>query len=299
MRGDQSDVNDAASRELRRRVHQIMQCRIRGDFGGMMQFFSPRVVVYYTCSKEGLFRPGVWYGRDAFRENMRLTDIDYQPLDGELKDVIVDGDCAAVRWRSVWRHVGTGEEYTLEMAHFLRWADDVVVEVHEFLDVLGFYDPIVVSMMSSLDDLLSPPDPELACDEIERRVEAVVQFSASGPDLELLRELCSPSIVCEFVGDRARIPYSGRHVGLQALVSIIRAIGVEFSQHHYETSQTLIDGGRVAMRRTVEWRHHGTGRRGLVYLADFARFEKGKLVELVEYRDSIKVLQMQGELEPA
>jgi ketosteroid isomerase-like protein len=300
MIGGRNNISDAQSSELRRRVHDIMRCRVAGDFDRMMAYFSPDVVVYYTCSKEGLFRPGVWRGRDAFRENMRLTDIVYEPCDGEIKDVLVDGDRAAVRWRSMWRHVDSGREYTLEMAHFLHWENDRVVEVHEFLDVLGFFEPIVASLFSgSLDDLIAPPESGLERGELVRRVKEVVKFPVSAPEIERLREICSPAIVCEFVGDRARIPYSGRHVGVQALIGVFHAVAVEFGQLRHQTNESLVDGNRVAMRRTVVWRHHGTGRKAEVYLADFARIERGKIVELIEYRDSVTLLQMQGERETA
>jgi len=298
MLGGRDGISNISGAELRRRVHEIMKCRVNRDFDRMMRHFSRDVVVYYTCSKKGLFRPGVWRGREAFRENMRLTDIEYQPLDGEIRETLVDGNRVAVRWRSVWRHVGTGKQYTLEMAHFMRWENDVVVEVHEFLDRLGFYDPIVTSMMT-LDQIISPPSPGLDRAEITLKLEALVNFSPSGPDLAMLRDLCSPSIVCEFVGDRARIPYSGRHIGVHSLASIIREIGVEFHQVQYETVEILVEGGRIALRRKVEWRHHGTSLTGGLELADFARVEDGKIVELIEYRDSDAVLAISGDLEPA
>lgn len=57
--------------------------------------------------------------------------------------------------------------------------------------------------------------------------------------------------------------------------------------------EAVIDGGSVAVRRTVEWRHRGTGRRGIVELADFLRFEDGLIVEIVEYRDSVALMRMQ------
>ena len=59
----------------------------------------------------------------------------------------------------------------------------------------------------------------------------------------------------------------------------------------------LVEEGRVAGRRKVEWRHRGTGRRGLVDLANFVRFEDGMIVELVEFRDSVTLLEMRGETE--
>ena len=88
--------------------------------------------------------------------------------------------------------------------------------------------------------------------------------SAQDPD-RALREYCSPDIVCEFVGHRARIPYAGRHTGVEAVINIVRAINVDFEQLHNSLSDIVVDGGQPACRRTVRWRHRGTGRRGMVH----------------------------------
>lgn len=147
--------------------------------------------------------------------------------------------------------------------------------------------------------LLSQKPPGLNRDEIVDRVNLLALHASTGHDLDAVRRLCAPDIVCEFVGDKSRISYAGRHVGVETLASILRTINIDFEQLNYALSDMIVDGGRVAVRRTVEWRHRGTGRRGLVELADFARFEHGLMVEFVEYRDSIAILSMQGESDAA
>lgn len=126
------------SRELRRNVYAITQLRMAGKLDEMMRYFAPDVVVRYHCTKEGLFLPGVLHGRDAFRENIRLTDIEYEPLGAEVIDILVENGNTAVRWRNSWRHRGSGRVATLDMAHFLRWRDGSVVEVFEYLDYHGW-----------------------------------------------------------------------------------------------------------------------------------------------------------------
>jgi ketosteroid isomerase-like protein len=126
-----------------------------------------------------------------------------------------------------------------------------------------------------------------------RRLVAMSSFSR-GPDIALFREICSPDVVCEFVGDRASISHAGRHRGLEALINIVGSVGMEFEQlGHAARDEVIVDGGNAATRRIVEWRHRGTGRRGQVQLADFVRYEDGRIVELVEFRDSTALLQMQ------
>jgi hypothetical protein len=150
--------------------------------------------------------------------------------------------------------------------------------------------------MTDFDDLFAARPPGLDRAEILRRAELLATWRPETPrSFSVLRELYSPDVACEFVGDKSRIPYAGRHVGIEALIAIVRAIHIEFEQSNHEIEDIIIDGGRVAMRRRVEWRHRGTGRRGRVDLAEFARFGDGRIGEMIEFRDSMAILAMQDE----
>lgn len=133
-----NEPEQESSRELRRNVFAITQLRMSGEIDEMMLYFAPDVVVQYHCTKEGLFLPGVLHGRAAFKENIRLTDIEYEPLGSEVLDILVENESTVVRWRNSWRHRGTGQVATLDMAHFLRWRNGQVVEVYEYLDYHGW-----------------------------------------------------------------------------------------------------------------------------------------------------------------
>jgi ketosteroid isomerase-like protein len=134
MRPNAEDV----TRERRRCIFEITRLRMSRDLDEMMCYFAPNVVVRYHATKEGLFLPGVLHGRDNFRENIRLTDVEYEPLGFEVLDILVEGDESAVRWRNSWRHRATGRVATMDMAHFLRWRDGLVFEVFEYLDYHGW-----------------------------------------------------------------------------------------------------------------------------------------------------------------
>lgn len=145
------------------------------------------------------------------------------------------------------------------------------------------------------EEFLSSGRPGLDREEIVRRVELLAMQPSDKRDYQIIRELYSPDVVCEFIGDKSRISYAGRHVGVDALISILKTINIEFEQLNHSCSDIIIDHARVAVRRSVEWRHRGTGRRGRVDLADFVRFQNGLIVEQIEFRDSIAILSMQGE----
>jgi len=293
MHGD--GARESCDGEFRRRVHDIVRLRMSRGYEQLAQYFHDDVVIHYNSSKEGLFKHGTWHGRNAFITNMQLTDHEYQPLDGDVMEVLVEGDRTVVRWLSSWRHRASGAVYSVDMAHFLHWDDDKVVTMHEFLDHAVFGGD-TCCRFRKFEDFLTPRSPGLSRDEIIERMTALVRYPSYQPDVPLYERLCAHNIVTEFVGDRTRIPYHGRHSGLAALVCIVRAVAVEFEQLRHSFSEIVIEGPRAAVRRRVEWRHRGTGMRGYVDLADFVLFEDGLIVEMIEYRDSITILEMAGEL---
>jgi ketosteroid isomerase-like protein len=283
--------------EIRRRLATITQHRLAGRLDQVVEHFAPDVTVYYNCTKEGLFAPGVMVGRGAFQASLRRAEEEYQALEGEIIDILVENENVAMRWRTRWRHRGSGRLWSVEMAYFFRWRGEKIVEMHEFLDAPS-RETRYVGALRSLDELVEPGRPGLDRDEMASRIRELANYAdAGGPNIAMLRKYYSTAIVCEFVGDRARIPYAGRHVGIEAVIAIVNSINVDFEQLSVQLSNLLVDGCNLACRRTVEWRHRGTGRRGLVELAEFVRFEHGLIVELIEYRDSVTILEMQGELE--
>jgi ketosteroid isomerase-like protein len=286
-----------SSAEIRQRLVEITQARLEGRLDQVVAHFAPDVIVHYNCTKEGLYAPGIMYGRGSFLASLKRAEEEYQPLEGEIVEILVENCNAALRWRTRWRHRGNGRLWSLEMAYLLRWRRAQIVEMHEFFDAPS---PSIVRFTPyrSLDAILNPPASGLTREEMIGCAEELAAYAVDPrPDPDVIRRHCAPDIVCEFVGDRARIPYAGRHIGVAALVSIITTINIDFKQTNLGLSSVIVDGGKFACRRTVEWRHRGTGRRGTVELAYFLRFENGLLVEFMEYRDSVTILEMQGELE--
>ncbi len=278
--------------EIRRGVDDLLKLRMAGDAPAVLSYFVEDVEISYNGSAVGYFPQGYWRGRDALRENLRRTEIEYEPLDAEVRALLVEGDHAALHFTARWRHRATGRVYNMDMAYFLRWRSGKIVQMHEFIDhhtASRAADP-----PASFEELMRAPTPGLTRDEMVERMEALGSFASRGPNIELFRKYCAPHVVSEFAGDRSKTFYAGRHHGIDALASIIRSIGMEFEQIGATMPEMIVDGCWLAARRTVEWRHWGTGRRGVVDLADFARFKDGLIVELIEFRDNIALMHMQG-----
>jgi ketosteroid isomerase-like protein len=54
--------------------------------------------------------------------------------DFSFLDVVIDGDKAAVRWRATVRLISTGQAFSTEFAHFLRFEAGKVVSMIGFVD---------------------------------------------------------------------------------------------------------------------------------------------------------------------
>lgn len=264
-----------------------------GQIDALLKYFVDDVELRYNSSKSGLFPLDGWQGLGALREYIRRTDIDYEPLEAEVQDVFVEGDRTAVRWTGRFRSRANGAVHAMDMAHFMRWRKDRIESLDEYLDDHAV-SRAIGPLSQSIESMFGLPEPCLSREQMARRVMELGSFSREGPDIDLIRRYCAPNVVSEFVGDRSVISYAGRHLGVDVLTNIIHSINIDFEQVGSATPEMVVDGTGVAARRTVEWRHRGTGRRGVGELADFVRFENGLIIEVVEFRDSVALLQMQG-----
>jgi ketosteroid isomerase-like protein len=278
--------------DIRFIIGEMLDCRMRRQYDRFIAHVDPDMVMHCHSWREGVIGPNVWPGKEGLRALFIRTDENYFPCEHEILDILVDGDRAAVRWRGDWRRHDNGRIYTNDAAHFLRWENGSVVEMHEFFDA-HCKSTTHGGCASGFENLLTPRPPGISTDEMRRRARRLLHFQAGQPEPDLLRQWFSPDVICEFIGDRLRTPYAGRHAGLETLLGIIRSVHVEFEQRPLALSDILIEDGRAACWRHVEWRHRGTGRTGVSELADFVRFDNGLVAELIEFRDTVSLLRMQ------
>lgn len=292
MPGGENRAVRLSAADIRFIIAEMLECRMRRRYDQFSTYVDPAVVFHCHSWRVGIVGPRVWNGPAGLLDLFRRTDENYFPMEHEILDMVVDGDSAVVRWRAGWRCHENGRVFTNDAAHFLRWEKGRVVEMHEFFDAHCAATPRC-ACLPNFDSLLTPRPPGLSREEMARRARRLVTFEAGSPDLDLVREWCAPDIICEFVGDRARLPYAGRHSGIETVLGVIRAVNVDFEQRPLAISQMLIEDARVAGRRQVQWRHRGTGRTGMSELADFVRFDNGLIVELIEFRDTVTLMLMQ------
>jgi ketosteroid isomerase-like protein len=129
-------------------------------------------------------------------------------------------------------------------------------------------------------------------DLIERRVRALFEMRAAG-NLRGMLEYVAEDIVFNVRGVWAAFPYAHPVHGKKLVADAIAMIAVQFENMGSVVHDLIIDGERVAIRRTARLRHRGTGKVGEVAFADFIRFRDGLIVEFTEVADSMSLAQLE------
>jgi ketosteroid isomerase-like protein len=130
---------------------------------------------------------------------------------------------------------------------------------------------------------------------IERRVRALFHARKQGDSEGMLAEF-SPNIVYEVVGSWDLYPFYGRREGIEAIRAMLLELAMEFENLGSTIHDILIDGERVAVRRTARLRHRGTNAIADVGIVDFLRFRNGLVIEISEYPDTATVGKLAGRL---
>jgi ketosteroid isomerase-like protein len=119
---------------LERAVRAILELRSKGDVEAMLEWAAP----------DFSYRPlGEWSkppyvpdqcDRRAFGEALRLFNIEYEVLDSEIHELLIDGDRVAAHRTARTRNRGAGATVNVDAWDVFRFRDNVVVEFAAYLD---------------------------------------------------------------------------------------------------------------------------------------------------------------------
>ncbi|WP_298357732.1 nuclear transport factor 2 family protein [Rhodoblastus sp.] len=126
---------------------------------------------------------------------------------------------------------------------------------------------------------------------IEQRLHKLLELRAKG-DWRGMIEFAAEDIVFEFRGDWTAFPHSKPIHGKKALGEALMSVVIQFENLGSVVNDMVIDGDRVALRRTAKIRNRGTGRCAEVNFADFLRFRDGLIVEFAEIADSAELARL-------
>lgn len=109
--------------------------------------------------------------------------------------------------------------------------------------------------------------------------------------LEFLDEAC----VFHVVGRPEDYPYSGSYRGRAQIIELLRRIDADVETSERRLLNMIVDGDRIALRRSVVARHHGTAAVARLVFADLATVRDGRIVEIYEYADTCWLKRLAGD----
>ena len=89
----------------------------------------------------------------------------------------------------------------------------------------------------------------------------------------------------------AVFPFAGPRRGRQAVLETLAAIGERFEVESYKREVVIVDGDRAAVMSDVTFKQRATGRILRFRVANFLRFQDGRVIEFREFIDTFDVVE--------
>jgi ketosteroid isomerase-like protein len=89
----------------------------------------------------------------------------------------------------------------------------------------------------------------------------------------------------------AVFPFAGPRRGRAAVLEAMAAIGERFIVESYEREIVIVDGDRAAVMSDVTFKQRATGRILRFRVANFLRFQDGRVIEFREFIDTFDVVE--------
>ncbi len=92
-------------------------------------------------------------------------------------------------------------------------------------------------------------------------------------------------------GPVAVFPFAGVRRGRAAVLAALGEIAESYQLESHKIEQTIIDGERAAILANVGFKQRATGRLLRFRVANFLRFNDGRLIEFREFADSFDLVE--------
>jgi ketosteroid isomerase-like protein len=119
---------------IRQQIEECYSAYASRDFEGTMAPFADNVCFEWPASPDQAKWSGCCEGREAMINQLGRLANQFDFLDVQLIDLIVDGSKAAARVAMKLRNRNTGAEFTNQSGHFWRFENDKCVELIEYYD---------------------------------------------------------------------------------------------------------------------------------------------------------------------
>jgi ketosteroid isomerase-like protein len=110
-------------------------------------------------------------------------------------------------------------------------------------------------------------------------------------DIERVTLLLHEDIDWIIYGPVSVFPFAGVRHGRAAVLDVMRNIGSIFELESHKIERTIIDGDRAAVLADIGFKQRATGRSLRFRVANFLRFDDGRLIEFREFADSFDLVE--------
>jgi SnoaL-like domain len=133
---DTKKILDGLSREQYLAIaRDIYGRRAKGDNEPGLFYFADHASYRLIGSRDLIPAAGVRVGKDEIREAWRAFDVDFEIVDFEIEDLVVDFPrMSYMSWRMTLKNRGTKAFVELEGVDRLRWENYKIVEWTRYFD---------------------------------------------------------------------------------------------------------------------------------------------------------------------
>jgi ketosteroid isomerase-like protein len=121
-----------ARAQLRARVGEILSARSVPR--KIIEYFHEDSVFHVIGTSHDYSFSGDYAGREQILDLFHRIDTDIEMQDHRILNIIVDSDNVALRRSTLVRHRGTSARARLLVGNFVRFRDEKIAEIYEYVD---------------------------------------------------------------------------------------------------------------------------------------------------------------------
>lgn len=110
-------------------------------------------------------------------------------------------------------------------------------------------------------------------------------------DANRVAELIDDDVDWIIYGPMQIFPFAGHRQGKIAALEALGAIAKDYQLERYLPKMMVVDGDHAAVMSDVAFKQRATGRTLSFHIADFMRFQNGRIVEFREFANTFDVVE--------
>jgi ketosteroid isomerase-like protein len=122
--------------EARTHIHALVGkiLSLRSEPQRMIDYFHDDCVFHVIGTSHDYSFSGDYRGRNQLLDLFRRIDTDIEMQDHKILNLVIDGDRVGLRRSTMVRHRGTSARARLLVGNFIRFRDDRIAEIYEYVD---------------------------------------------------------------------------------------------------------------------------------------------------------------------